>query len=113
MADDVSPGEVYRRLLDHEQRTDRVHAALDSRLTELAKDMVTQRMWQQSERDRDRETARLEQEHDTDIADVRSEIKEVREKGNATLSRWLTVLGVVAAFLTVAVMAWGTLRGAK
>lgn len=100
MADDVSAGEVFRRLKDHEERTDRVHAAFDSRLSELAKDSVTYR-----------EIKRLEEEHDTDIAEVRGQIKELRDKPNMTLTRWLTVLGVVAAFLTVGVMAWGTLRG--
>ena len=120
----VTPGEVYRRLLDHEQRTDRTHASLDTRLTDLAKDLVPLRLFQQSEGERVRELQRLESEHDEgmatlrrehaeDIRQVRSEIKELRERPNATFSRWMALLGVVTAILTVAIMAWGTLRGAK
>lgn len=122
--DGVTPGEVYRRLLDHKQDSDRTHAALDAKLTDLAKDTVPLRLFQQSEGERVRELQRLESEHDEgmamlrrehaeDIRQVRGEIKELRERPNAAFSRWTTLLSVVTAILTVAVMAWGTLRGAK
>lgn len=124
MADDVSPGEVFRRLKDHEERTDRVHAALDSRITDVARDMVPLSLYQRTLQDQEREVQRLESEHDEavrqlrkdhtdDIRAVRGEIKELRGRPQMTLSRWLGVLGVVAAYLTLAVMAWQTMRGAK
>jgi chromosome segregation ATPase len=128
VADDVSSGEVFRRLKDHEERTERVHAALDGRITEVARDMVPLSLYQQTQRDQERELQRLESEHDeavqdlrkehqADISAVRGEVadlrRETRERPQMTLSRWLGVLGVVAAYLTLAVMAWQTMRGSK
>lgn len=102
MADDVSLGECYRRLIDHEQRTDRVHAALDSRVTDLAKDTITVRMWQEAEQDRDREFQALT-----------GRVEKLEERPALSFGRWLGILGVVAAFLALAVQAYGTMKGAK
>ncbi|MCW7941705.1 hypothetical protein AAW14_06615 [Streptomyces hygroscopicus] len=102
MTDDVSPGEVYRRLVDHEQRTDRVHASLDSRVTDLAKDTVTVRMWQEAEQDRDREVQALT-----------GRVSKLEERPAMTFGRWIAILTVAAAFLALAVQAYGTMKGAK
>lgn len=102
MADDVSAGEVYRRLLDHEQRTDRVHQALDTRVTDLARDTVPLQLYQQGERNRDDEVKAL--------AD---RVTAVERRPAMTLARWVGVLTVTAAFLALAVQAYGTLKGAK
>lgn len=121
MADDVSAGEVYRRLLDHEQRTDRTHAALDSRVTDVAKDMVPLSLYQQGERDRDRELGRLEAEHDQDLLNLRDNVikplsdrvRALEERPAMTLGRWLGVATVVIALVALLVQAYGTLQGAK
>lgn len=102
MTDDVSPGEVYRRLVDHEQRTDRVHAALDSRVTDVAKDMVPVRMWQQAEQDRDRE-----------VRGLMDRVEKLEERPAMSMGRWLGILTVAAAFLALAVQAYGVMKGAK
>lgn len=102
MPDDVSPGEVYRRLIDHEQRTDRVHAALDNRITELARDTVPLQRWLDRERDRD-----------NDMKTLSDRLTKVEDRPNMTWGRWVAVLGVVAAFLGVVFTAWGTLKGAQ
>ncbi|MET9073819.1 hypothetical protein ABZX95_16965 [Streptomyces sp. NPDC004232] len=102
MADDVLPGEVYRRLRDHEQRTDRTHAALDSRITDLAKDAVTVRMWQEAEQDRDREYLALA-----------ARVEKIEERPALSFGRWLGILTVAAAFLALAVQAYGVMKGAK
>lgn len=112
MADEVSPGEVYRRLLDHEARTDRVHAALDSRLADMAKDMVPLTLYQQGERDRDREIQRLDEEHDENFRQVRSEIKELRERPQMTVTRWVGVATAAIMLVALLVQAYGTLKGA-
>lgn len=102
VTDDVSPGEVYRRLVDHEQRTDRTHAALDSRITDLAKDAVTVRMWQEAEQDRDREVQALV-----------GRVEKLEERPALSFGRWLGILTVAVAFLALAVQAYGTIKGAK
>lgn len=113
MADDVSAGELDRRLEAHERRTDRIHAETDKRITDLAKDTVPLALYQQGERDRDREIQRLDNEHEQDVKRLRDEIKELRDRPQMTWARWLGVLTVAAAFLALAVQAYGTLRGAK
>lgn len=124
MADDVTAGELDRRLGAHEQRTDRIHGELDQRITNLAKDTVPLDLYNRGERDRDRELQRLETEHDegmdtlrrehaADIRQVREEIKELRDRPAMTLGKWLGVLTVTVAFLALMVQAWGTWKGAK
>lgn len=102
MTDDVSPGEVFRRLKDHEERTDRVHAALDSRVTDVAKSMVPLELYNRGERDRDR-----------DMDDLAKRVEKLEERPAMTFGRWLGILTVAAAFLALAVQAYGTMRGAK
>lgn len=102
MTDDVSPGEVFRRLKDHEERTDRVHAALDSRVTDVAKSMVPLDLYNRGERDRDR-----------DMDDLSKRVDKLEERPGMTISRWLGILTVAAAFLALAVQAYGTMKGAK
>ena len=113
MPDDVSSGELYRRQRDHEQRTDRIHADLDNRITSLAKDTVPLALYQQGERDRDKEIQRLEDEHDVDIRQVRGELKELRERPQMTMGRWVAVGTALIALLALLVQAYGTLKGAK
>jgi len=102
VTDDVTPGEVYRRLVDHEERTDRVHAALDSRVTDVAKSTVPLALYQQGELDRDRAVQALTER-----------VAKLEGRPALSLSRWLGILGVVAAFLALAVQAYGTWKGAK
>jgi hypothetical protein len=117
----VSSGEVYRRLADHERRTDDIHADLGRRITEVAKDMVPLNLYQQGERDRDREMARLETEHDQDLTSLRDtvikpiadRVRVLEERPAMTLGRWLGVATVVIALVALVVQAYGTLKGAK
>ena len=102
MADDVSPGEVYRRLQDHETRTTREHTAMDGRITDLARETVPLRLYQQGERDRD-----------GDMKTLADRLTKLEERPAMTLTRWLGVLTVAAAFLALAVQAYGTLKGAQ
>lgn len=102
MADDVSPGEVYRRLQDHETRTTREHTAMDGRITDLARETVPLRLYQDREHDRD-----------GDMKALADRIGKLEERPAMTLTRWLGVLTVAAAFLALAVQAYGTLKGAQ
>lgn len=102
MPDDVSAGETYRRLRDHETRTQREHDAIDNRITNLAKDTVPLNLYQQGERDRD-----------SDMKAVTDRLGKVEDRPSMTLTRWLGVLTVAAAFLALAVQAYSTLKGAQ
>ncbi|WP_202235309.1 hypothetical protein [Actinacidiphila reveromycinica] len=102
MPDDVSVGETYRRLQDHERRTQREHEALDTRITNLARDTVPLQLYQQGERDRD-----------DDMKAVTDRLGKVEDRPAMSLARWLGIVTVVVAFLALAVQAWGTLKGAQ
>lgn len=74
MADaDVTAPEVYRRLRDHEERTDTVHTALDNRITQVAKDLVPSLVYGSDQRARDAELAALREEVRTLKAEQRQE----------------------------------------
>lgn len=121
MTDDVSPGEVFRRLKDHEERTDRVHAALDSRVTSLAKDMVSLEAWRTAERARDAESQRLAHEHDEDLAELKDNVikplaarVEKLEKRPGVAWGWVVAGGtLLITVLGVLIQAWAAAKGAK
>jgi hypothetical protein len=100
--DDVSAGETYRRLRDHETRTQREHDAMDTRITNLARDAVPIDLYQRGERDRD-----------DDMKALSDRVARIEDRPAMTLTRWLGVLTVAAAFLGLAVQAYATLKGAR
>lgn len=102
MPDDVSAGETYRRLVDHETRTDRIHDAMDSRITNLARDTVPLALYQQGERDRD-----------DDMKALTDRVEKIEDRPAMTWGRWVAVLSVAAAFLGLAVQAYSTMKGAR
>lgn len=102
MPDDVSAGETYRRLRDHETRTDRIHEAMDSRITSVARDCVPLALYQQGERDRD-----------DDMKALSDRVAKIEERPAMTWTRWAGVLTIAVAFLGLAIQAYSTLKGAK
>lgn len=102
MPDDVTPGELDRRLRDHEARTDRIHGEQDSRITRVAADSVPLAVYRADQRARDRE-----------VQELRDEVKEIREKPALTVGRIAVIATAVIALAALLVQAWGTLKGAK
>jgi hypothetical protein len=100
--DDVSVGETYRRLKDHETRTDRIHEAIESRITNVARDCVPLALYQQGEKDRD-----------DDMKAISDRVAKIEDRPAMTWGRWVAVLSVAAAFLGLAVQAYSTMKGAK
>lgn len=118
---DVGPDELNRRLDAHERRTDAIHASLDDRITQVARDAVPLLVWQQAERARDAEMQRLDRERREDLDELRrrelgpviEDVKALKGRPAMTFGRWVAALGVVAAFLAVLVTAWAASKGAK
>lgn len=130
MADDPTTGEVYRRLQDHETRSDRQHSELDQRITRMAAESVPLDVWHQAERARDAELARLRQEHDADLTALRQDVirplerrleatdkrvsaVEKRPGPTMTFSRWMAVVTAALTAVGVVVAAWAATKGAK
>ncbi len=132
MPDGVTPGELDRRLRDHEQRTDRAHADLDNRIARVASGSVQVDVWQLAERAHVAEAVRLEREHVADIARLDREhdedlqhlqdnvikplverLEKVEDRPAMTTARWLGVVVAVCAALALMVQAYGTIKGAR
>lgn len=130
MADEPTTGEVYRRLQDHEQRSDRQHAELDRRITTMAAESVPLDVWHQAERARDVELARIRQDHDADLAKLRQDVirplerrqdatdqrvaaVEKRPAPVMTFSRWMALITAAFTALGVVVAAYAASKGAK
>ncbi|NUQ95208.1 MAG: hypothetical protein HOY79_01150 [Streptomyces sp.] len=64
--------------------------------------MVPLALYQQGERDRDRE-----------VQGLADRVEKLEERPAMTVGRWVGILAVVVAFLALAVQAYGTMRGAK
>jgi hypothetical protein len=122
--DEPTPGEVYRRLQDHEQRTAMEHRALDERITAVAQQSVPMVAYQADQRARDAETVRLDREHAADVARLDREreqsdrqandrLAKIEDRPAMTMARWIGVAMAVCAALALVVQAYGTLRGAK
>lgn len=124
MSDDdrrVSTGELDRRLGAHETRTDRIHGELDSRITNLAKDVVPLGEWQRAERARDAELARMAREHDEDLVELRDDVIKPLAERIGKLERrpgvawgWVVAGGtLLIGLLGVLIQAWAAAKGAK
>lgn len=113
MPDEVTPGELGRRLEAHEHRTASEHRALDERITRVAAESVPLGVWQQTELAHVAEAKRLEREHAADLVLVRDELKELRGRGWLTTGRIVVIATAVIALAALLVQAWGTLKGAK
>lgn len=121
MADDVSPGELYRRQVDHEERSERAHEALGRRITDLAAKTVPLGEWQQAREAGARELARMEREHDEDLDKFReNEVKplvarvEKLEKRAGVAWGWVLLGGtLLVGVVGVLIQAWAATKGAK
>ncbi len=124
MPDEPTPGEVYRRLQDHEQRTAMEHRSLDERITAVAQQSVPMVAYQADQRARDAETVRLDREHAADVARLDREreqsdrqandrLAKIEDRPAMTMARWIGVAMAVCAALALVVQAYGTLKGAK
>lgn len=120
MADEPTPGELYRRFQDHEQRTDRIHSELDNRITRMAAESVPLDVWHQAERARDQQHAQLEREQqealrrlrDDTIKPLQADVKELkkRPRGNLVIASGVAV--AVIALLALVVQTWSAAKGA-
>lgn len=62
----------------------------------------------------DADIQRLGREHAEDLHALREDvIKPLQDRMRMTFGRWMTALGVVAAFATLVVTAYATAKGAK
>lgn len=122
MADDnISTGELDRRLESHERRTDRIHGELDSRIANLAKDTVPLIAYQQAERARDQEIQRIIHEHDEDLTELKDNVikplvgrVDKLEKRPGVAWGWVVAGGtLLVTVLGVLIQAWVAARGAK
>ena len=94
---------------------------MDERITGVAAQMVPMGVWQQAERARDAEIARLERERvqaiealkEDVIKPLRGRVITLEKLRGMNFSRWLGILAVVAAFAGVIVTAYATSKGAK
>lgn len=113
MPDGVTVGELDRRQRDHEARTDRIHAEQDTRITNLAGAMVPVATFQAAEQAHRETVARLEREHAQDVAELRTELRELRERPALSMGRIAVIVTAVVAMLALMVQAYGTLKGAR
>lgn len=108
MADDPTTGELFRRMRDHEQRSDAKHAALDDRINKLDADKVPLGEYRADQRARDRELQNQEKR----IESLEHRHEALEQRPAMTIGRWAAVALAVAAVLTLVVTAYGTLKGA-
>ncbi|MFC1418598.1 hypothetical protein [Streptacidiphilus cavernicola] len=102
MPDEVTPGELDRRIRDHELRTDRVHAELDNRITRVATEAVQADVHDRIERDRDKELAALT-----------NRVTKLEERPGLTWGRVVAGAAVVIALLALVFQAYSTVKGAQ
>lgn len=125
MPDDVTLGEVQRGLREHRRESAEQHRALDERITRVAAESVPLDVYQADQRAVAELARRLERDRVEGERKLREDVinpglvrTTALETANAnrptmTFTRWMQVLGVVAAFLAVLVTAWVATRGAK
>lgn len=125
MADDITLGEVQRGLREHRRESAEQHRALDERITRVAAESVPLDVYQADQRATTELARRLERDRVDGERKLREDVITpalgritALETANAnrpgmTFTKWMAVLGVAAAFLTVLVTVWATSKGAK
>lgn len=104
MPDDPSLGELGRTLV-------RIEALQASDVRRLEREHAAD--IQRVERESEANLRRLEREHENDIAQVREELKELRERPALSMGRMAAIALAVASLLALVFQAYGTLKGAK
>lgn len=108
MPDEPTPGEVYRRLQDHEQRTAMEHRALEEQITAARRESVPIGEYRSDQRARDRELQNQERR----VGSLEKRHDALEQRPAMTVGRWAAVILAVAAVLTLVVTVYGTLKGA-
>lgn len=102
MSDDITPGELDRRMRDHEQRTVIEHKTIHDRIGRISTESVQLDVHAQVEKDRDREIKALEQR-----------VRALETKPGITWGRAMAGVTVVIAILALMIQAYSTVRGIK
>lgn len=125
MSDEVTLGEVNRGLREHKRESAEQHRALDERITRLAAESVPLDVYQADQRATVDMARRLEHDRVEGERKLREDVITpalgritALETANATrpgmtFTKWMQVLGVIAAFAAVLVTAWVATKGAK
>lgn len=121
MADDISTGELNRRLDAHEERAERAHKEQGDRITDLAAHTVPLGEWQRAERARDQEMTRMARDHDEDMTELKDNVikplvgrVEKLEKRPGVAWGWVVAGGtLLVTVLGVLIQAWAAAKGAK
>lgn len=102
MVDDVSTGELDRRIRDHEMRSVQEHQTLHARISKVSSDSVQMDVQNQVEKDRDKE-----------MAAVIARLVKVETRPGLTWSRALAGATVVVGIIALLLQAYATVRGAQ
>ncbi len=120
MPDEVTLGELDRRLRDHEQRTDRIHGEQDSRIARVAAESVPLDVYQADQRavaelarrlERDRVEGERKAREDV-IKPLADRVEKLEQRPALTVGRMAVIATAVIALAALVVQAWGTLKGA-
>lgn len=113
MSDEPTPGELWRRQRDHEERSERAHQALDARIDYLAAHTVPLGEYQTAERARSDQIQRLEKEHDEDVGRLSKRVDKQEGRSGATWGWIVAGATLLIGVVGVLIEAWSAAKGAK
>jgi len=102
VSNDVTVGELDRRLRDHEKRSDNEHKLLHARIDQVAASSVHVDVHDQIEHNRDE-----------DLENVRSRVGVLEAKPGVTKSQILAVVTVTIGIIGLVIQAYSAAQGAK
>jgi hypothetical protein len=102
VADEPTPGELYRTFLAHQQQTAEEHKQLREQASRIALEAVHQNVYQSDLRARDREITALDRR-----------VEAVEKRPGLTAGRIAVIATAVIALAALLVQAYGTIKGAK
>lgn len=102
MSDDITLGEIYRRLRAHEERSTQEHQTLHDRISRVALESVQADVHTQLERDRTK-----------DIKGLDRRLEALEKRPGVTWGRALAAVSVAIAMVALLIQAYSTVKGVK
>lgn len=112
MPDEPTPGELWRRQQDHEDRSERAHQALSARIDHLAAHTVPLGEYQTAWQARSDQIQRIEKEHDQDLDAISRRVDRVEGRSGATWGWILAGATLLIGVVGVLIEAWSAAKGA-
>ncbi len=101
-ANDITPGELDRRMRDHEHRMNNEHQVIHARIARVAAESVQVDVHE-----------RIEKQRDKELADLAKRLERLETRPSIAWGRLVTSVTAVVAVMGLLIQAYSTVKGVR